>query len=107
MADTMIPRQDRGAFKLWRIVRTDGQYRNHLNEALTVEFVISAKTEQAARELACDSVTDERDSCVWLDRRKSFIMEIGKAADALRETQIITRFPYLVKEENDTAGKTE
>lgn len=103
----MTTPEPRGAFKLWRIVRTDGQYRNHLNEALTIEFIISAKTEQAARELACDSVTDERDSCVWLDRRKSFIAEIGKAADSLREAQIITRFPYLVKEESSTPGKTE
>ena len=92
---------ERGAFKLWRIVRIDGQYRNEADEALTLEYLISAKTEQGARELACDSVDDERDSCVWLDRRKSRITELGRSSDALRDTQIITRFPYPQKEETN------
>ena len=96
----MTNSEPRGAFKLWRIVRIDGQYRNEANEALTLEYLISAKTEQGARELACDSVADERDSCVWLDRRKSHITELGRSSDALRDTQIITRFPYPQKEED-------
>lgn len=97
----MTNSEPRGAYRLWRIRRIDGQYRNAQNEALTQEYIISAKTEQAVRELACDSVTDEHDSCVWLDRRKSHIAELGRSADSLRETQIITRFPYLTNTEED------
>lgn len=75
----------RGAYKLWRISRIDSVAVG------AIEFLISAKTEQAARELACDTVKPE-DSCVWLDRRKSRIDELGRSADRFRGTQIITSF---------------
>jgi len=99
----MTTSESRVAFRLWRIRRIDGQYRNGANEALTQEFIISAKTEQAARELACDTVA-EGDSCVWLDRRKSRITELGRSADSLRDTQIITKFPLPASPEGDDSN---
>lgn len=78
--------EPRGTFKIWRLHRIDGE-----TAGVTTEFLITAKTEQAARELACDTVKPE-DSCVWLDRRKSRITELGRAADKFRATEIITSF---------------
>lgn len=79
--------EPRGTWKVWRIARIDGRKC----AGLVVEFIISAKTEQAVRELASDSVSDE-DRATWLDRRTSLIYDLGKADDKYRETMIITHF---------------
>jgi hypothetical protein len=78
--------EPRGAFKIWLLHRIDGE-----TVGVTTEFLITAKTEQAARELACDTVKPE-DSCVWLDRRKSRITELGRADQRYRSTEVITSF---------------
>jgi hypothetical protein len=82
---TDVP-EPRGAFKIWLLHRIDGE-----TAGVTTEFLITAKTEQAARELACDTVKPE-DSCVWLDRRKSRITELGRADQRYRSTEVITSF---------------
>lgn len=88
----MTSPESRAAYRLWKITRIDSQWCNAANKALTQEFIISAKTEQAVRELACDTVA-EGDSCVWLDRRRSRITLLGRSEDAYRDTQIISQYP--------------
>lgn len=81
-----IPEEKRGTFKIYRLYRLADESVGSVQE-----FIITAKTDQAARELACDSVKPE-DSCVWLDRRKSRCDELGKVIDRFRDTQIIAMY---------------
>jgi hypothetical protein len=77
---------ERSAFRIWRLFRTDGEV-----SGVTIEFTISARTEQQARELACDTVKPE-DSRTWLDRRTSRAIELGKADSKFQELQVISQY---------------
>lgn len=81
----MADAESRMAYRLWRLVRIDGK---------PGEMIISAKTGQAARELASDTVGihDQSERHVWLDRRETHLTELGRASDEYRKTAVISIF---------------
>jgi hypothetical protein len=79
------PAKRRVGQKIWWLQRTDDK----ADYGSVIELIIAAPTEQAAREWACDTAKAE-DQCVWLDRRRSHMTELGKATDSFRETTTLT-----------------